>query len=208
VALFSAPASLRGMSWEDWKNAGAMFQSFVTGVGIIFGGIWAYLRYVRQEENNPYIEFSADLNFVGRQAGWWIVEIVAFVENKGKVQHRMREFTFELDSIYSVDPVALDPRWGNQVNFEHALARGSFRPQSYRSFFIAPTVKASYSHITRVPAEATFLLLHCGFRYPDTLLDRIRNLVPRYRRTRGHVAEKTVRVPDDPINGSQAAATQ
>jgi hypothetical protein len=108
------------MSWEDWKNACATFQSLVTGVGVIFGGIWAYRRYVRQEENNPYIEFSADLNFIGKQAGWWIVEITAFVENKGKVQHRMREFTFELDAIYRADPVALDPRWGNQVNFEHA----------------------------------------------------------------------------------------
>ncbi len=204
LLIDAVPASLHGMSWEDWKNACATFQSLVTGVGIIFGGVWAYRRYVRQEENNPYIEFSADLNFIGKQAGWWIVEIIAFVENKGRVQHRMREFTFELDAIYPADPVALDPRWRNQVNFEHALARGSFRRKSYESFFIAPTVKASYSHITRVPAEATFLLLHCGFQYPNTLLERIRNLVPGWRRTRGHVAEKTVRVPEEEsISGDQ-----
>ena len=196
LLLNANPASLRGMSWEDWKNACAAFQSFATGVGIVFGGIWAYRRYVLQEENNPYIEFSAGLNFIGRQAGWWVVEITGFVENKGKVRHRMREFEFELDAIYSEDPIVLDARWANQVNFRHPVARGSFLPESFEFFFIAPTVKASYSHITMVPPEARFLILHCRFQYPNSLLGRIRNLVPKYRRTRAHVAEKTVRVPD------------
>jgi hypothetical protein len=53
------------MSWADWKNACAVFQSLVTGVGSIFGGVWAYRRDVLQEENNAYIEFSADLHFIG-----------------------------------------------------------------------------------------------------------------------------------------------
>jgi hypothetical protein len=185
------------MSWEDWKDASALFQSFVTAVGIVFGGIWAYRRYVLQEESNSYIEFSADVNFVGKQTKWWIVEIIGIIENKGKVQHRMREFEFELDAIYSEDPAVLNPRWGNQVNFGHSVARGSFLPRSSKFFFIAPTVKASYSHVTLVPAEARFLILHCRFSYPNTLLDRIRNLIPKYRAIRSHVAEKTVRVPDE-----------
>lgn len=128
-------ASLRQMSWEDWKNAAAIFQSLVTGAAIIFGGIWAYTRYVRQEENNAFIEFSADLNFIGKQADWWIVEILASIENKGKVQHRMSEFEFELDAICGGDEIALNPQWANQVNFGHPVARGSFLPRSFRYFF-------------------------------------------------------------------------
>jgi hypothetical protein len=184
----------RGMSLEDWKNAGAVFQSFVTAVGIVLGGIWAYRRYVRQEENAPFIDFSADLNFIGRQSGWWIVEI-ASIENKGKVPHRMSEFEF--DAIYGADQILLEPHWANQVNFGHALARGSFLPQSYTSFFVPPTVRATYSHVTRVPPEASFLMLHCRFKYPDTIFDRVRNIIPWFRRSRRHVAEKTVKIPDD-----------
>jgi hypothetical protein len=189
--LNSIPASFRGMSWEDWKNFSTTLQSFFTCVGILAGGIWAYTRYVRQEENNPYIEFSADVNFIGRQSESWIIEIIGLIENKGKVQHQMTEFQFELDAIYAGDPAELGPsKWQQQAYFGHSVARGSFLSKERQFFFIAPTVKAKYSHITLVPMEARFLLLHCSFKYPNTLADRI------HRRTRSHVAEKTVRVPD------------
>jgi hypothetical protein len=140
--------------WEDWKNFSATLQSFFTCVGILAGGIWAYTRYVRQEENNPYIEFSADLNFIGRQSESWIIEIIGLIENKGKVQHQMTEFQFELDAIYAGDPTELGPsKWQQEAYFGHSVARGSFLSKERQFFFIAPTVKAKYSHITLVPME-------------------------------------------------------
>jgi hypothetical protein len=170
------------MTIENWKDVGAAVQSFATVASLIIGGFWVYRRFSRQEESYPKIEFTADLNFVGRQAGWWIVEVIAVVENKGKVPHHMREFKFDLNALYSEDPVELSKKWGNQVDFIRPVAEGSFLPEKYENFFIDPGVRAKYSYVTRVPAEARFLILHCWFRYSD-------------RKKAGHAAEKSVRVP-------------
>jgi hypothetical protein len=166
----------------NWKDLIAAVQSAVTTLSIIVGGIWVYLKYIRQQERYPNIEFSADLNFIGKQGDWWIVEIIARIENKGKAQHRMNEFAFELDGIYANDSIEINERWRNQVDFRHSLAKGSFLPANLKYFFIDPGVNSTYSFIVRVPSETTFLILHCWFSYTG-------------RNRTGHVAEKTVKVP-------------
>lgn len=171
------------MSIEEWKNLAAAIQSFVTALSLIVGGLWAYRRYVRNEERYPNIEFSADLNFIGKQADWWIVELIATIQNKGKVQHRMSEFRFDLNALYPGDPVDISERWGNQVDFRRPVAEGSFLPSRFGFFFVDPGVTAKYSYVARVPTEAAFLILHCWFNYSDP-------------RKVGHTAERTVQVPN------------
>jgi hypothetical protein len=182
------------MSIEDWKNAAATLQSGVTAFALIAGGIWAYWRYIRNEERYPNIEFSADLNFIGRQSEWWIVEVIAIIDNKGKVQHRMSEFKFDLNALQYGDPVETSSQWGNQVDFVRPIAEGSFLPERFRFFFIDPGVKAKYSYIARVPSQVSFLILHCWFNYSDP-------------RKLSHTAEKAVRVPREEGTAGTSAGT-
>src|SRR5215207_8765415 len=77
---------------EEWKNLAAATQSAATIASFVVGGIWVYTKYIRQQERYPNIEFSADVQFIGVQDGFWITELIATVENKGKAQHRMEEF--------------------------------------------------------------------------------------------------------------------
>lgn len=167
------------MTLEQWKNLAAALQSFATAISFIAGGIWVYFRYIRQQENFPNIEFSADVDLIGEQGDWFIVELIGIIENKGKVQHKMEEFEFDLNAINSQDTIDVSNDWGGQVHFPNLVAKGSFLPKSYSFFFIDPGVRAKYSYIARVSKDATFLIFHCWFNYVDG-------------RRFGHTAERTV----------------
>ena len=170
------------MTLEAFKNYAVASQAIATVISFIIGAIWVYMKYIRQQEKYPHIGFTADINFVGKQQGFWIVELIAFIENKGKVQHKINDFAFDLNALYPEDNIDLSQEWGGQVNFPHLVTKGSFLPRRLSFFFIDPGVKAKYSYITRVPQKVSFLILHCWFQYAD-------------RRNYGHTAETSIAVP-------------
>ena len=177
---------------EEIKNLAAAFQSVATVASFIVGGIWVYSRYIHQQERYPNIEFSADVQFIGKQDDYWIVELIATVENKGKAQHRMEEFLFDLNAIEKNGEVQTSEKWGNQVDFPVSVAQGSFLPKQYKFFFIDPGVKAKYSYLSRVPTSASFVVLHSWFKYGDN-------------RKFSHTAERTVVVPQESVVTSAPA---
>jgi hypothetical protein len=172
----------RHMSYEGWAHLAAGWASLATMASLIVGGYWVYRRYIIEEDRYPHIAFSADMNFIGIQGDVWIVELLAFIENKGKVRHSMSVFTFDLNALYEGEQVVTNARWGNQIDFTHAIAQGSFLGDSIASFFVDPGVTAKYSYVTPVSRRATFLILHCRFDYGDN-------------REFHHSAERTLRVP-------------
>jgi hypothetical protein len=177
---------------EEWKNLAATAQSVATMGSFVVGGAWVYRKYIRQQERYPNIEFSADIQFIGVQAGYWIAELIATVENKGKAQHRMEEFAFDLNGIERGKAIQSDQRWGNQVDFPVPIAEGSFLPGQFRCFFIDPGVRAKYSYITRIPVTVAFVILHCWFKYGDN-------------RRFSHTAERTVLVSNESAIPSTAS---
>jgi hypothetical protein len=177
---------------ENWKNLAAAAQSVATIISFGVGGFWVYRRYIRQQEKYPHIEFSADVQFIGVQDDWCITELTATVENKGKVQHRMSDFGFDLNAIEKGAPVLTSARWGGQADFPKCVAKGSFLPAHFDFFFLDPGLKAKYSYIARVPTSATFVILHCWFEYGD-------------KRKFGHTAERTVAVPKECASASLPA---
>jgi hypothetical protein len=154
-----------------------------TIVSIVVGGIWVYRKYVRQQERYPNIEFTADINLLGIQGEFWIAELIAIIDNKGKAQHRFKEFHFDLSAIeQSASSLRTDERWGNQVDFPAAIANGSFLPAQLGFFFVDPGIKAKYSYITRIPVTVSLVILHCWFKYSDG-------------RRFSHAAERTIAIP-------------
>jgi hypothetical protein len=171
------------LSWTlaNFKDAAAIFQSVPTPLARVVGGIWAYKKYILAESSYPHIESSADIVLIGQQDEYWLVELVGYLENKGSVQHKIRKFEFDLNALLKDDVIKTSEKWGNQVDFPHAVASESFKPRTTDFFFIDPGVKAKYSYVTRVPLQATFLIFHCWFEYDD-------------KRHCGHTAERTVSI--------------
>ena len=172
------------MDIETIKDIADIAKNLATVGGVIIGGLWAYRRFIRQEEDFPHIEFSADINFVAEKGDWWIVELISTIKNKGRVQHKVSDFVFDLAALDVEDSVEVSSQWGGQVNFPRQIAQGSFLPEENKFFFIDPGVDAKYSFVARVPRCTEVLLLHTSFKYGDD-------------RGYTHTAECSVAVPND-----------
>lgn len=171
-------------SYQKFQQFAGGLSSLVTAIAIIVGAIWGYVRFVLQEEKHPHINFTADINFICRQNGFWVVELISVIENKGKVPHKFSEFEFDLNALFSNDNVELNKDFGNQVFFPNEIAKGSWRPKSFDYFFVSPGATSKYSFVTLVPENAVAVILHSWFQYND-------------RKQSGHAAECTKRLPGD-----------
>lgn len=182
-----APASVAitpNMMSELVRNYTQSAQGAVTVLALIVGGIWAYRKFVLRQERYPHIETSADIHFIGKHADYWIIELIAYVENKGAAQHKMSKFDFDLYHLLPNDNLQDSKAFGGQVEFPHITKQGSFLSTKYRFFFVDPGVKAKYSYVTRAPADAQMLIFHWWFTYSDG-------------RQYGHAAEITKLVPNE-----------
>jgi len=169
------------MTTADFNSLAGGFESIATISALLVGAYWTYTRFVRQREDHALVDFTADIEFIGKHDNWWIVELTSNIENKGKVQHRISEFAFDLYAINCSDPIELNEEFGGQVHFPHLVTKGSWMPKKYNSFFIDPGTKAKYSFITRIPTAAQFVIIHSWFSYNE--------------RGASHAAERTVQVP-------------
>ena len=169
------------MTIEEWDKLSSTLQAIITSLSIVIAGIWAYRRFVIQQEKYPNLIFRADINVIGKQGDDWLVELIALIDNKGKAQHKMKNFKFGLNAIFQDAALTTSDEWGGQVDFNHKIAKGSFLPATRTFFFIDPGTTAKYSYITKVTKDAAFLILHCTFDYFDN-------------RGYSHSAEKTIKV--------------
>ena len=175
------------MSYEELKNLTAAIQSVATAVALVIGGYWTYRRFIQQRENYAFIEFTVDMNFIGKQEGCWIVELIANLENKGKVRHDFSDLSFDLEALCGGDAVSANEQFGGQAYFPRELAKK--RPWLPRGeYFIEPGIKAKYSYVARIPESVSFVMLHGHFTY--------QNQVAR------HSAERTLKVPLDIEGGN------
>jgi hypothetical protein len=169
------------MTLIEFKDLAGIITSILTSLSIIIGGGWVIYRFILQQERFPNNNFTTDINVIGKKDKYWIIELCAFIENKGKSQHRMKEFGFDLNAIFLNDKIETDERWGGQVNFPQEIVTGSYLPKQCKYFFIDPGTEAKYSYIAKVPESATFLILHSYFQYFR-------------RKGYGHTAEKTIKL--------------
>jgi hypothetical protein len=78
---------------EEFTNYAAAFQSIVTILVLVAGGLWAYFRF---REGKPKIDLTLDVVFIRRQGTQWIITVEAFLQSKSKVRHKFKDFTFEI----------------------------------------------------------------------------------------------------------------
>jgi hypothetical protein len=162
------------MTPANWSTIAAIFPAAdsplavpVAGfcLAVVIVGLVAYRRYKARESSYAHIETSAEISFIGQQDNFWVVELKATLNNKGKVQRRVHGFRFDLNAIHADDAIDISKKWGGQVNFANEIAKGSFVPPGYAYCVVGPSVMATYSHVTRVPQWATFVILRCWFDY-------------------------------------------
>lgn len=175
------------LSFEHISQLAGSIESLATVIALLLAGVWGYRRFVRQREDYPHIDFKVDLRFVDLHHESWVVEVIARLENKGRVQHRINEFTFDLRYLKGSDELKHAGQFGGQILFPHEAAKGSWLPKEWSYTFIDPGISTHYSYITAIPKEARIALLHGWFSYQEGC--------------EFHSAEKILRVPESPEAG-------
>jgi hypothetical protein len=151
------------VTYSDWKDIAAAVQSLVTSIALIVGGAWAYGKFRYRRERDPRAEFDLDVTFAGTQDGRRLIEVNAYVENKGTVRHPIRDFSITIRHLLESDPIVDGSEAIRfQINVPHAVKR-----TLWKKTYIDPGLKYRNSYITSVPAEATFLLVFGRFYYND-----------------------------------------
>lgn len=150
---------------EQLGQLASTIESIATVVALLIGGVWTYQRFVRTRESHPKIEFSVDVTFVVKQRGNWLAEAIAVVENKGLVRHDIVTFTFDIRYLLPTD--SIEPRDGFLAYIPHSGGKGSWLPEGWGNTFIEPGLRTRYSCPIVIPAEASAVLIHGKFYYPD-----------------------------------------
>ena len=143
---------MRGDRYElgDFGHAASGVSAIVTAVALLVGAVWAYMRFVREEQNHSHIAFTADINFICKQQGYWVVELSRLSRTEARLPIDFADFDFDLFALMHEDDVELSAAHGNQAWFRHEVAKGEWRNEKYGHFFIAPGIAAKYSFVTHV----------------------------------------------------------
>lgn len=176
----------------DLKYFAETAQSALSALAILVGGGWAARRYLFYKESLARLELRVNVEFVGKQAGQWLVELLGLLENKGAVPHEIRDMRFELRCLLKGDSLQEgDDAIQKQVNFTRDIKEGSWTPGGQDSkMTILPGVALRYSHIARLPPDASFVLLHGKLQYNSEKMPDLR-------------ADRLLKVPDEPTTEQQ-----
>jgi hypothetical protein len=167
------------LEWVQTVNAAAAF------IALCIGGTWAYIKIRKRREHFPRVEFTVDVSFAGLQKGQWVIEVLAFVDNKGLVRHLIREFAFDLRYISHDDALEEGGESiGHQIRIPHLVKKGTWVPETWAASFIEPGLATRYSYIAAIPRDASFVLLHGKFSYEGG----------KYF----HTADRLIKVPKEP----------
>lgn len=150
----------------EWPNL-AQYQTLIAAVVAVVGGAWALRRHYARREHDPRIQFRVGVRFIGHHQGHWIVELLALVQNRGEVPHRMSGLGVELRGFRDGDPVARGPEAiRGQLPFTHLLVHDdgellSMMPDRKDArVVIYPGTSMRYMYVTSVEDSMRFLLIH------------------------------------------------
>jgi hypothetical protein len=66
-------------------------------------GWWAYSRFILFREAKPKIDLRIEVALIRRQGSQWIITVEALLENKSKVRHEFKDFTFNISYTLPAD---------------------------------------------------------------------------------------------------------
>jgi hypothetical protein len=114
-----------------------------------------------------------DIVFVHKQNGRWFVDLVAFLENKGKARLEIEKFAFELryslpGDIANTNTVLVPDMFDlkDGLNFPIHVELKQPWLSDDDSIFLDPGVRIRRSLVTSLPEEATTALFAIQFEYP------------------------------------------
>jgi hypothetical protein len=180
----------------DWSQTFELIGKIVTGAAALTGGWWAFVKWRRQDELFPRINFEVSANFVGLQGDHVVTELVAVLENKGQVPLKIHHFSFKLRGLSKAGAIEKGaPAIRGQLLFPVVLDEGEFIPASWDYSFVYPGVRTEYNFVTAIPGTIAFVRMQGDFEYKG-------------RRDSSHHAAKILAVPTTLPSGTVLSGAQ
>ncbi|HSS47956.1 MAG TPA: hypothetical protein VLX28_03320 [Thermoanaerobaculia bacterium] len=178
------------MKLTEFSSWLSIVQASINILALMLGGAWAYRKYVVRREREPRAEVKIDLEFVGKQGKYWLVEASAYVENKGFVRYTIRNMRIRFRYLTESDNLEEGgEEIRHQIIFPNSTDASNGKRYMEKETYVNPNLTYRYSYVTRIPQEAIFLLVHCKLQYWKTV----------------STAQKVFRVPNDDTSRSGGA---
>jgi hypothetical protein len=183
------------MRLNELSNWLSIVQASINILALLFAGAWAYRKYFVRREREPRGELKIDLDFVGRQGEYWLVEASAYLENKGFVRYSIRDMRIRFRFLTRNDPVEEGGDGiRHQIIFPHSTDGKGHKRYMEKETYVNPNLHYRYSYITRIPQEATFVMVHCKLKYWRTFSTAQKLFKVPSDETTNHDAERGVAV--------------
>ena len=151
---------------QQLSGIAALTASLVTIVAIVIGGLWALSRFTREREAIPRLQLEVNVRIISQTSQMLVLELIAFVENKGRVRHKFTRLTYNLAYACFGDGDEAELRDGFVHPIPGAWQRviESWLPENWYGF-VEPGVRSKYSHMIGIAANASLIHLSGQFSY-------------------------------------------
>ncbi len=132
-------------------------------------GVWIAWQFLIKRKGDPGAELQVELEFVGKQDGKWLVEIIALVTNRGFVRHWYQDFRVAVRYLLPNDQITDgDARINYQLCCTRTIDERIDGKRRYfaNAMYIDPRLTFRHSYVTFVPSEATIVWVQCSFQFP------------------------------------------
>jgi hypothetical protein len=148
---------------EPYKS----WAQFASSVASIFAFVAAAAWFVTSNKFRRRIEldvYAKILSLPGNQETK-VLEIQICVENKGFVDHKIRELTVSVHALDSETELKTKPVTG-ELEFEKTLLQATnLVPERLKFYFVRPGVKQVVSHIVPIDGNVPMVRVTAGFDY-------------------------------------------
>ena len=132
----------------------------------VLGGLWAIYKFYIRDEHFPRIQFDVEINFIGKEKDQHIIEIIAYLENKGVVPIKLTELEFSLRGLkHGEELVEGNENINKQLFLPHKVKEAPWLSDTWNYTFVYPSVRTRYTHVAMVSDVYSFLLVRGLFIY-------------------------------------------
>jgi len=137
-----------------------------TGITVILALLTIYIAYYIERKHKTRIQFHLEANCFAAQQGYYIVEVVMIINNKGLVRHVIDTLDLKVFGIKQGQNIELRKKEGidSAVNFPEAFIDKDILKNKGK-FFIEPSVVQQITYIARIPENIRLILVKSSFKY-------------------------------------------
>jgi hypothetical protein len=148
---------------EPYKSWAQTANNLGSLAAILVAAIWFFMT--RKFRRRIQLDLDCKIYDLASNPLKRVAEIQFCIENKGLVNHRMRELTVSIHSLQTDSQLEVKDKTGELVFPAVLLERTNIVPPDYRYYFVRPGIRQLITHIVPLDASISLIRVTAGFHY-------------------------------------------